>query len=620
MLTDGQGGMVSIGLTLTPSEENLVKRRWHAVRIPFMGFAAFFIAGCASQLEFPPMGDPLPYTARLEIPTSIKKLSAEYSDSCGHLIQVPVGSRIEDALIEGAYRTFKVVAYEGGGSKDSSPDYVVRVDLVNWSFELDKDYLYDRAPASIHLSAMTRVYDMKGTVLRESEIKVVRRERLRLEQVSKNCEYIIDPFIRDTAVDFATKVSLEVRQAFGGQPSTPIAQRPASTPSSLRFKAMVLDENSNLILEGGERVRVRVDVVNTGANPIQNASASLLGTPSIIGQFPATTLSIPPLQPGETKTLEFVATLPLTVQPQRVEIQVVVEESWRGPAAPSQTLSLTIQPTGTSTDDVNQVPAPVSGFQRPHTYLVSIGIGSYRDPQIQPRKHASLDAEMVANYFQSLGGVPSTNVRLLQDWKALRPDIDEVLLHWLPSSTTKDAVVIVYFSGQAMVAPTGEVLLVPYEGSPTATTGLYPLKDLDSALSRLKAKQTILLFDGMVSKLHRDPKGTAVGPRWELSGGNTIRLIGGEGFAKGVEDDKHRHGLFTYYLLRGLRGDADTNRDSEVTLGEIAAYVRQKVAWTAKSQFNVDQRPQIVPILKPGDKASSLLLSKLAFIAGSERP
>ena len=566
------------------------------------------------------MGEPLPYTAKLEIPTSIKNLAAEYIDSCSHLIQVPVGSRIEEALIDGTHRTFKTVAYEGGGRQDFPPDYVVRVDLVNWSFELNKDYLYDRAPASIHLSAMARVYDMKGTVLRESEIKVVRRERLRLEQVSKNCDYIIDPFIQDTVVDFATKVSFEVRQAFVEGPATSLAQSPASTLSNLRFKAMVLDENSNLILEGGERVRVRVDVVNTGTNLIQNASASLSGTPSVIAHFPATTLPIPPLESGETKSLEFVTTLPLTVQPQRAEIQVVVEERGRGTAAPSQTLSLTIQRTGIRTDDVDQVPAPVPGFKRPHMYLISIGVGSYRDPRVPTRKHASMDAEMIAKYFQSLGGVPSSNVRLLQDRNALRPDIDEALLSWLPSYMTNDTVVIIYFSGQAMVAPTGEVLLVPYEGSSTATTKLYPLKELESALSRLKAKQTILLFDGMVSKLRRDSKAKAVGPRWELSGGNTIRLIGGEGFTKGLEDDTHRHGLFTYYLLRGLRGDADTNQDRQVTLGEIASYVRQKVAWAAKSQFNVDQRPQMIPSLKSGDSAASLVLSKLAFIAGSERP
>ena len=638
---------ISIGLALNASNKKLITKKWRSVPASLMGMAILAVAACASHLEFPPMGDPLPHTAKLEIPASLKKLTAEYTDSCGHLMQLPVGPRIEEALIEGAYRTFKSVVYESGGSKDATPDVVIRVDLVSWSFSIDKDYLYDRAPASLQLSAMARVYDMKGTLLRETEIKTVRKERLRLEQLQKNCDYIIDPFIQDSVVDFATKVSMDARLAFAGQsprvaaqgsaapttkpaapglpPPTATNLQPAptpglSTPSSLRFKAMVLDENSNLILEGGERVRVRVDVINTGVNPIQKASASLTGSPAIVGQFPATTLSIPQLQPGETKSLEFVATLPPTVQSQKVELHVVVTEAEGGASAPSQTLLLTIQPTGVRSDDVDQIPAPVSGFQRPHTYLVSIGIGAYRDPQILPRKHASLDAEMVANYFQSLGGVPSSNVRLLQDWKALRPDIDEALLDWLPPHMTKDAVVIVYFAGQAMVTQTGDVLLVPYEGSPTATTRLYPLKDLETALARLKAKQTILLFDGMVSKLHSDPKAKAILPRWDLSGGTTIRLIGGEGFAKGVEDDKHRHGLFTYYLLRGLRGEADANRDGEVTLGEMTGYVRQKVAWAAKSQFNSDQHPQIIPPLKPDDKAAALVLSKPASIAGSETP
>jgi hypothetical protein len=383
---------------------------------------------------------------------------------------------------------------------------------------------------------------------------------------------------------------------------------------------MVLDENSNLVLEGGERVRVRVDVVNTSGGPVHDATASLTGTPSILAQFPATTLTVPTLQPGETKSLEFVATLPPTVQSQKAELHVVVAESGGAAAAPSQTLSLTIQPTGVKSDDVDQIPAPADGFHQSHTFLVSIGIGSYRDSRILPRKYASLDAEMVASYFQSLGGLPASNVRVLQDWKALRPDIDEALLDWLPPHVTKDSVVIVYFAGQAIVAPTGEVFLVPYEGSPSTTARLYPLKDLESALSRLKAKQTLLLFDGMVSRQHSDPKGKTAAPRWDSGTGTTIRLIGGEGFSKGLEDDKHRHGLFTYYLLRGLRGEADTNRDGEVTLGEVAAYVSQKVAWASKSRFNSEQRPLFVPPIKPGDRSASLVLTKLAAITGSESP
>lgn len=170
--------------------------------------------------------------------------------------------------------------------------------------------------------------------------------------------------------------------------------------SKLRFKALLLDENGNLFLESGEQIRVRVDVVNTGSSPIQNASASLTGTPSVIEQFPSTTLTIPPLQPGETKSLEFAATLPSSLQPQQVEIRVSVTES-EGAAARPQTLLFIIQPAGAGAgaDDMDQIPAPVSDSHQPQTYVVSIGAGVYRNTHIASQPYASRDADMVANYF-----------------------------------------------------------------------------------------------------------------------------------------------------------------------------------------------------------------------------
>jgi hypothetical protein len=141
--------------------------------------------------------------------------------------------------------------------------------------------------------------------------------------------------------------------------------------SKLRFKALLLDGNGNLFLESGEEVRVRVDVVNTGPTPIQKASVSLTGTPSVIGQFPSTTLTIPPLQPGETTSLEFVGTLPSSLQPQQVEIRVSVTESG-GAAARPQTLLFIIQPAGAGAEDEDQIPAPVSDFHQRRTYVVSM--------------------------------------------------------------------------------------------------------------------------------------------------------------------------------------------------------------------------------------------------------
>jgi hypothetical protein len=382
---------------------------------------------------------------------------------------------------------------------------------------------------------------------------------------------------------------------------------------------MLLDENSNLVLEGGEHVRVRVDIINAGTRVIENASASLTGTSAILEQFPATTLPIPSLQPGQTKSLEFIATLSPTKQAQQATIQVTVAESG-GAAAPPQTLSLTIQPAGTGQDDVNHIPAPAPGFHQPQTYLVSIGVGAYRDSKLAPRRYAATDAETVAAYFQSLGGVPPSNIRLLQNQTALRADIHEALFGWLPLHAAQDAIVIVYFSGQALVTPTGDILLTLYDGSAADSARLYPLTDLESAFARLKAKQVIFLFDGMVSRLRGDAKGKTASPRWELGGGHTLALIGGEDWTKGLEDNQHRHGLFTYYLLKGLRGEADTNRNGTVTFRELAGYVRQKVAWAAKTQFNQEQRPLLIPPLKPDDAATSLALTALPSITSSETP
>lgn len=43
-----------------------------------------------------------------------------------------------------------------------------------------------------------------------------------------------------------------------------------------------------------------------------------------------------------------------------------------------------------------------------------------------------------------------------------------------------------------------------------------------------------------------------------------------------------RHGLFTYYLLKGMRKDADRNEDGKITLAELETYVKAEVSSRAK--------------------------------------
>jgi hypothetical protein len=305
------------------------------------------------------MGEPLPYTVKLELSPSITPQIFHYTDSCGQPEEIPIGHQIEAALHEGARRTFKTVVSDDDAGKSIPPDHVIKIDIRDWFFNLDKEALYDRAPATLRMNAFARMHDKTGTLLRETEFKVVRQERLRLERVGKNCDYIIDPFIENTAVELAYKLFMDVRVALGASSvPTPVAETSvpdsppavvtpsttASSPSKLRFKALLLDENNNLIFEGGEHVRVRADIVNTGTSPVENASASLTGTPAVVERFPATSLRIPTLLPGQTKTVEFIATLPVTIQPLQAEIHVRIAEA-NGAAAPPQTLPFRIEPT-----------------------------------------------------------------------------------------------------------------------------------------------------------------------------------------------------------------------------------------------------------------------------------
>jgi uncharacterized caspase-like protein len=44
-----------------------------------------------------------------------------------------------------------------------------------------------------------------------------------------------------------------------------------------------------------------------------------------------------------------------------------------------------------------------------------------------------------------------------------------------------------------------------------------------------------------------------------------------------MERDDMKHGVFTYYLLEGLRGKADLDGDGVITVDEIYRYVSTKV-------------------------------------------
>ncbi|MGH7215695.1 MAG: caspase family protein [Nitrospiraceae bacterium] len=579
------------------------------------------------RTPLPDLGPRLANSVKLTFDPSFTNLKMQYIDGCNSPHELNVGEDIESIMIDAASQNFTAVTVTGGVPAQILPDKEILITLQRSGLKLWTDNVYDRVPADMTIETLVTLKETAGKELGRQTVSIVHNQRLILEHAPRRCDYgNIGEFVHDAGIALSTQLMRAVRTqlaATGGLATAPAAATiPApGTSSALSFKATVLDENSNLVFEGGERIRVRIDLVNGGERELQGVTAVLTGTASLLAQFPTAKLAIGRLQPGQSRSIEFSATIPQSMQQQQAEIHVAVSDLDTRTQPPTQTLALSIQGTGIKTDDVDQIPAAVTGFRQPHTYLISIGIGSYRNRQVPSRKFASMDAQTVSNYFQALGGLPAANILLLQDWKAIRSDIDEALLDWLPPHTNKDTVVIVYFAGLASVSSTGETFLIPYDGTATTTSRAYPMRDLEAALSRLKAKQTVFLFDGTVSRMGSDTRTktalTAL-PQWNPTGSSTLHVIGTSGIGQGLEDDRHRHGLFTYYLLRALRGEADTNRDGDVTLGETVTYLSQKVRWASKTYMNQEQRPFAIPAIGPTDPSASLILTRVAAIQGTE--
>ena len=53
-----------------------------------------------------------------------------------------------------------------------------------------------------------------------------------------------------------------------------------------------------------------------------------------------------------------------------------------------------------------------------------------------------------------------------------------------------------------------------------------------------------------------------------------------------------KHGIFSFYLMRGMEGDADLNKDGVITVKELQAYLLENVPKQAM-KLNRIQQPQL---------------------------
>ncbi len=374
----------------------------------------------------------------------------------------------------------------------------------------------------------------------------------------------------------AQAVTARQPQAAGArqsQPSKPV--RP-----TLKFRTMLKDENNNLLLDAGEVISLHVEITNTGQTLLEGVAIDLKGTPAVVKAFTAITpipVSVGSCQPGETKTIEIRGKMPLTVPTQHGELTVSVNPG-DGSVIGSHRILATLQPgSGHSTPraDVGRIP-PVPGLKKAGTagkktdYLaVLIGMDQYRNTWPGAYRTRRGQVAALTQTLQTTGTFTDQTIRILEGPRATRTNIEQTLLTWSQRRLGQDGVLIFYFSGQALKHPeTGEVYLVPFEGSPNAPAArLISLRALQGILAKLGNRLTLLILDAPVTPL-RVTGGTgfdkAVPTQWAIppSGHDGSHVIRIRKIGRRETGDRSD-------VLAGLFGRADADGNGTITVGEF---------------------------------------------------
>lgn len=227
-----------------------------------------------------------------------------------------------------------------------------------------------------------------------------------------------------------------------------------------------------------------------------------------------------------------------------------------------------------------------------HRHAVVIGVERYRE-NLPKADFAAVDARLAAEYFKRVLGVSEQNVALLIDEHATKSDFEKYFERWLPNRVEAGDEVFVYFSGHGSPNPAkGDAYLVPYDGDPTYIdqTG-YPLKRMYEQLGKLPAKSVLVAMDscfsgaGGRSVLAKGARPLVSVAATEALPAKITVLAASAGDQISNSYQEKGHGLFTYFLLKGLK-------ERGPNMKGVFEYLKPEVARAARRELNADQDPQ----------------------------
>jgi len=231
--------------------------------------------------------------------------------------------------------------------------------------------------------------------------------------------------------------------------------------------------------------------------------------------------------------------------------------------------------------------------ERRNIWAVVIGINDYKNTR--KLKYAVNDAKAFYNLLVSHNKIPAANVTLLINKEAKLTNLRSTLGTKLKKNAGKEDMVIIYFAGHGaterdVMSPDGDGLekyLLPCDADlKDLYSSALPMREISHIFHRIRSERLIFIADSCYSGASGGRTASFTGIRANISDSFLNRIASGKGTViitassaneVSVEKDELKHGVFTHYLLEGLRGKADIDNDGLITVDEVYRYVSKHV-------------------------------------------
>ena len=243
-------------------------------------------------------------------------------------------------------------------------------------------------------------------------------------------------------------------------------------------------------------------------------------------------------------------------------------------------------------------PRKLKAQTNPNAVALIIGVESYLSlPQAQ---YADSDATHFYDYANQSLGVPPNKIKLLTDSKASRLELLKAMRSWMKTEVNGKSDVYIFFAGHGLASADGsKTYLLPADGDRDLLDETSILRD-DLIASAKGAKTITMFLDTCYSGgtrtnevLLADARPIAIVPDMKALPSNVTVLAAASGSQLSSTYEAAQQGLFSYWLMKGLEGDADTNKDKKITAGELHEYVARQVGPMAQRR-NRQQDPQLM--------------------------